>query len=129
MPQSGIKSPSLLRRQPPLGKGAFLGLLNKLLLTLGAGDGNLALAAGYTDGLPAAGTVIIPMLPVTEPLPETQIPPVLLVPLIGIPGEHTENGNAHQYIGKHSQHKIQNIKGQNHNKQAQNNTCCQNRHI
>jgi hypothetical protein len=43
------------------------------------------------------------MLSVREFFFETQVFPILLIPLIGVPGEHTENGNAHQDIGGKAQ--------------------------
>ena len=76
----------------------FLCLLNELLFALRAGNRDLAFAPGHTDLLPTAGTVIIPMLPILQLLNKLQIFPILLIPLVGIPGQHPENRPSHQEV-------------------------------
>ena len=73
-----------------------LSLLNKLILTLGAGDADLPLALGHPDGGMALGAAEVPMdLPILpaklEPLPPVQdlvlihiVPVVLRGPLLGV---------------------------------------------
>ena len=61
--------------------------LNEFFFTLGAGDGNFAFSPGNTNLLAATGAVIIPMLPIPNPLKKLQKLPVFLVSLVGLPGE------------------------------------------
>ena len=74
------------------------GLLDELLPALGAGDGDLALTPGDADGLAALGAGEIAVVPVLDLVKEPQELPILLVPGIGIPGEHPEQGPEHQAV-------------------------------
>ena len=76
----------------------FLCLLNELFLALGAGDIDLTLALGNTYLLAAAGAGEIPVIPVFHFLKKLQKPLVFPIPLIGLPGEGTEDGPAQQNI-------------------------------
>ena len=69
--------------------------LNELLLAFRAGNGDLALTFGNPDALAASGTGVIPMVPVLEPSPTGQKPPVFPVTLVGVAGQGTENRKAH----------------------------------
>ena len=75
-----------------------LGFLNKFFLAFGAGDGDFSLSPGDTHRLAAAGTVEILMFPVFQPVQPSQIPLIFLIPLIGVPGEHSKNGKDHQTV-------------------------------
>ena len=68
---------------------------DKFFFTLWAADSDFPLAFGNSYRLLTTGTGKITMLPVLDPLQEGQILPILLITLIGIPGEHAENGNTH----------------------------------
>ena len=85
----------------------FLSLFDEFLPTFGAGNGDLALALGYTDGLLTLGAGVILMLPVLQPFQKIQIFPIFPMPLVGIAGQNTENHNAHQPIGQHHRHQVQ----------------------
>ena len=79
-------------------EGAVSGLSYKLFPALGAGDGDLALAPGYPDTLPAAGAIEIPVLPILEPVDQQQKPPIFPVTPVGVPGQHPENAPAPQGV-------------------------------
>jgi hypothetical protein len=66
------------------------------------------------------------MFPVFDPLEQRQEFAVLLIALVGIPGEGAENGNAHKDIGKQRQHKIHNGNPDKQGQQAHANTNPQN---
>ena len=76
----------------------FLGFLNELFFTLGAGDGNFAFSPGNPDHLAALGAIEIPMLPILDPIQQLQEFPVFLVALVGIPGQGPENGPEHHAV-------------------------------
>lgn len=76
-----------------------LSFTNKFFSALGAGDGDLALAPGNADGLTAAGAAVIPMLSVLQLLQKHEISSILLISLIGVPGQRTEDRPTHQSIG------------------------------
>ena len=88
-----------------LSSGIKLCFSDKFFFALGAGDGDLALFTGNPYRLAASGTVKVLMLLVLQPLPDTQILPVFLVALIGVPGQHTEDHQTHQKVGDQGQHK------------------------
>ena len=82
-----------------MGRPYCLTFLDKFFPATGAGDGDLSLTPGNPDGLAALGAFKIPVIPVPDAVHEFQKSPVLLVPLVGIPGEAAENGPEHQNIG------------------------------
>jgi len=77
----------------------------------------------------APGAVKIPVLPVLDTLQKAQIPPVLLVPLVGVPGEHPEDGPEHKSIGKQRQYQVQYWHPDKHYQNAKHQTHAQNRHV
>ena len=81
-------------------RALFLRFADKFLLAPGAGDGDFALAPGNPDGLAALGAVEIAVVPVLEPVKDQQEFPVLLVALVGIPGEGPEDGPEHQPVAE-----------------------------
>ena len=67
-----------------------LSLFDELLPAFGAGDGDLALALGDADGLPALGAGVIAVVTVLDAVDEQQELAVLVVTLVGIAGEAPE---------------------------------------
>ena len=95
LPYKDIKNPD---------KMSGLSFLNEFFFTLGAGDGNLPFSPGDPHRLAAAGTFIIPVLPVLQLFQKSQIPAIFLVTLVGIPGKSTENSPKHKRVGKSGQY-------------------------
>ena len=65
-----------------------------------AGNGNLSLAPGNTHHLAAFGAVKIAVVPVLYPAHKLQKFPVLLVTLVGIPGQTAANGPNHHGVAQ-----------------------------
>ena len=82
-------------------------LFNEFFFALGAGDGDLSLASGYTHRLAAAGAIEILMLPILDPLQQLQEFPVLLISLVGVAGEAAEQRPEHQTVGQQEEDHIQ----------------------
>ena len=101
----------------------------KFLLAFWAGNFDFSLALGHSYRLVAAGAVKIPMVPVLQLLHKLQIFPVFPIPLVNVPGEHPENGPAHQNIGKKSQRQIHQWQPDKHHHHTANNAAGQNGHI
>ena len=87
------------KRPRKTGGGGYSALADKLFPAAGTGNGNLALTPGNADGLLALGTVEIPVIPVPDPIHALEEFPVLLITLVGVAGQRTENGPEHQGIG------------------------------
>ena len=105
------------------------GLSDELLPAFGAGDGDLSLPPGNPDGLMALGTVEIAVVPVLQTVENQKKLPVLLIPLVGIPGKRPINGPEHQCIAQHKENhphgQIPEQGGENTGNQA----CAQNGHV
>ena len=101
----------------------ILGFLNKLFFALGAGDGDFALTPGHSHRLAAAGAVKISVFLILPPLDQPQVLPVLLVPLIGIPGKTPKNRPKHQSVGASRQRHIQKRQMQEHIHQGAYKSC------
>ena len=97
----------------------YSGLLDKLLSALGAGDGDLTLATGDTDGLAALGAGEIAVLPVLDLVKETKELSVLLVPGVCVAGEHPEQSPEHQAVISQRQHQLHGDQGDEGTQQAQ----------
>ena len=95
------------------------GLLDKLLSALGAGDGDFTLTAGDADGLAALGAGEIAVAPVLNLVKEPQEFPIFLVPGIGIPGKHPEQGPEHQAVIGQGQHQLHGSQGDEGAQQTQ----------
>ena len=95
-----------------------LSLLDELFSALGAGDGDLALATGDADGQAALGAGEIAVVPVFQLVEEPQEFSVLLIPGIGIPGEHPGQGPDHQTVVGKGQHQLHRCHGDEGAKQA-----------
>jgi hypothetical protein len=111
------------------GKISVSGVSYEFFLTLGTGDGDLTLASGDSDSLPALGAIKIAVLPVLQPFKELQKLPVLLVSLIGIPGQASEDRPKHQDIGNGPQYQLCNYAGNKGIHQHQHQASAQDRHI
>ena len=96
------------------------GLLNELFCALGAGNGDLAFAAGDADGLAALGAVEIAVLPILDLVEEPQEFPIFLIPGVGIPGEHPEQSPEHQAVISQRQHQLHGDQGDEGTQQAHN---------
>ena len=79
------------------------GRSDELLPAFGASDGDLSLPPGNPDGLMALGTVEIAVVPVLQTVENQKKLPVLLIPLVGIPGKCPINGPEHQCIAQHKE--------------------------
>lgn len=100
-----------MRKNPPESgafRGEILGFPHKLFFASGAGDGDLPLAPGDTDGLAAFGTVEVAVVPVLQTVEKQEKGPVLLIALIGIPGESTEDGPDHQGVAEEPENSAHN---------------------
>ena len=84
------------------------GFSDELLPAFGAGDGDFALPPGNPDGLMALGTVEIAVVPVLQAVEKQEKGPVLLIALIGIPGESTEDGPDHQGVAEEPENSAHN---------------------
>ena len=69
------------------------------------------------------------MLPVLDLLQKPQIPAVFLIPLVGIPGQCTEDRPEHQSVGKGRQRQADNGKPDNETGDAQHKSRAQKTHI
>ena len=85
---------------------AVSSISREFFLALGAGDGDLSLSPGNTDGLPTLGTVKVAMLTVFQPLKELPKLPILLIAPVGIPGQAAKDGPKHQHIGQRPQNQL-----------------------
>ena len=84
----------------------YLGFLDEPLSALGAGNGDLALAAGNTHHLTALGAVIIAVIPILQAIEKLQEFAVFLITLVGIAGKAAEKRPEHQAVGHGSQQQI-----------------------
>ena len=75
------------------------GFLNELFSALGAGDGDLTLAAGDTHHLTALGAVVIAMIPILQAIEKLQEFAVFLITLVGIAGETPIQRHNQENIG------------------------------
>lgn len=107
----------------------FSSLLNKLLFAPRTSDGNFSFAPGHANLLMAAGTVVISVLPILQLFQALQKFPILLIPLIGIPGQHTEDRPAHKEIICQHHQQTEGGMGDKQGNQPCDNTGCQNYHI
>jgi hypothetical protein len=96
-----VKNQPLLRERLLL-----LSFADEFFPALGAGNGDLALAPGHTHHLPALGAVVVTVLAIPQAVKELEELPVLLIPLVHIPGEGTGNGPDHQTVGKSGQDQV-----------------------
>jgi hypothetical protein len=110
-------------------QGLILRLFYKAFPAPGTGDGDLSLSTGDPDHLAALGAVKIPVLPVFQPVENLQEFPVLLIALIGIPGEGAPNCKDHQYIAQGPEDQVQRLDGNQHTQDAGTQTRAQNHHI
>ena len=110
-------------------EGAVSGLSYKLFPALGAGDGDLALAPGYTYRLAALGAVKVAVLPVLQPVEELEELPVLLIALVGISGEAAPDGINHQRITEYPKNQIHRRHRKQYRQNAGGQTRAENGHI
>ena len=106
-----------------------LRLLDELFLTAGAGDRDLALASGDPDPLAALGAVIVPVLPVLHPVQQLQVSAVLLIALVGVPGQAAEDRPDHQAVAEDPEAHLQHSAGQEAGQQARDHARHQDRDI
>ena len=104
--EGGVRENRRTLIQKPQGGVAlrfFLAFPNKSLPAFGAGDGDLALAPGDSDGLPAPRTVKIAVLTILESVYEHEKPTIFPITLVGVPGEGAEDGPDHAAVGQQDQ--------------------------
>ena len=82
-----------------MGRPCCLAFLDEFFPAPGAGNGDLSLAPGDPDGLAALGAVKIPVIPVPDPIHALEEFPVLLITLVGVAGQRTENGYRYSVAG------------------------------
>ena len=87
------------------------GFLDEFLTAAGAGDGDLAFSTGNPNGLAALGALEIAVLPVLQMVEEPQEFPILLIPGVGIPGEHPKQRPAHQEVIQKAQQQLRKARG------------------
>ena len=101
----------------------------EFFLALGAGNHNLALAPGDADGLAAAGAEKITVLAILHPIQHQTEASVLLIALIGIPGESTEDGPDHQGVAEEPENSARNRPGEEGREDASKQPETQDHHI
>ena len=107
----------------------FLSFADEFFPALGAGDGNLALASGHANHLTAFGAVVVPVLPVFDPVEELEEFPVLLIPGVGIFGQTAADGPDHQAVGHGGEQQIDQRSMEEGGDQAGRKAGAQDRHI
>ena len=110
-------------------RGEILGFPHELFLASGAGDGDFSFAPGDTDGLAALGTVEVAVVPVLQTVEKQEEGPVLLVALVGIPGEGPEDGPDHQAVAEKPENGAHNGPGEEGGEDACKQTEPQDHHI
>jgi len=102
---------------------------DELLIAPGAGDGNLALAPGDTNGLVALGAVKVPVLAILDPLTDLQETPVFLIAGIDIPGKTAANGPDHQAVADDPEDQVKGPGRDHHGQQTGHQSGAQHHHI
>lgn len=69
------------------------------------------------------------MLPILDFVQQKQEFPVLLIALVGVAGEGTEDGGKHTHIGQDCQQQVDQRPGEEHGDQAQDHTATEDPHI
>lgn len=85
----------------------YSGFADELFPASGAGNGNFAFASGDPDHLAALGTVEIAVVPILNAAHKLQEFPILLVALVGIPGQKPEDGPEHEPVAQEKENQVQ----------------------
>ena len=112
-----------------MGRIFILSLLYKLFPALGAGNSDLTLASGNADRLAALGALKIAMLPILRTVHDLAVLPVLLVSLVGILRQASENHQTQETIGNQSQDHVDPAGPDKHGQQTANHAHTQQCHI
>ena len=89
--------------------GLFSCLLHEFFPAAGTGDGDFSLSSGDPDHLAAFWAVEVAVLPVLHTARQLQEFPVFLIPLVGIPGQATENGPDHQAVAQGPEDQVEGL--------------------